>query len=41
MPIKEIKCAIRELYWAIKTKDKAQGWSLFHYWIWRVNYYLK
>ena len=34
---KEIKVVIRELYWAVKTRKLAKGWSIFRYWIWRVN----
>ncbi len=34
---KELRIAIRELYLAIKTRHCAKGWSIFHYWIWRVN----
>jgi hypothetical protein len=32
-----MKLAIRELWWAIKTKKLAPGMTLFEYWIWRMH----
>lgn len=30
----------RELYYAIKTKRFAPDFTLFEYWVWRMNRYL-